>query len=42
MERIALNLKKIKEEDTEKIFKMIEKFDDDDDVKEVYHNLEIT
>lgn len=42
VERIALNLKKIKEEDTEKIFKMIEKFDDDDDVKEVYHNLEIT
>ena len=42
VERIALNLKKIKEENKEKIFKMIEKFDDDDDVKEVYHNLEIT
>ncbi len=41
VERIALNSKKIEEEDAKTILKMIDKFDDDDDVKEVYHNLEI-
>lgn len=41
LERIAVETKKISKENTNTILNMIEKFEDDDDVQEVFHSLEI-
>ena len=40
--RIPLNTIALDEQDAFKILDLIEKFEDDDDVKNVYHNMEIT
>ncbi|MFN2260617.1 MAG: YebC/PmpR family DNA-binding transcriptional regulator [Psychroflexus sp.] len=42
VQRIPLNTTELSLEDTKKIMNLIEKFEDDDDVQNVYHNLEIT
>lgn len=41
LQRIPKDYKKLDKEDTKKIMKMIDTFEDDDDVQNVYHNLEI-
>ncbi len=42
LERIPSNTKKIKTESAKTILKLVELIDDDDDVQDVYHNLELT
>ncbi|GAA4310352.1 YebC/PmpR family DNA-binding transcriptional regulator [Pontixanthobacter gangjinensis] len=42
VQRIPLNTVELPVEDAIKIMNLIEKFEDDDDVQNVYHNLEIT
>ena len=42
VQRIPLNTVELPVEDAKKILNLIEKFEDDDDVQNVYHNLEIT
>ncbi|WP_127845949.1 YebC/PmpR family DNA-binding transcriptional regulator [Psychroflexus aestuariivivens] len=42
VQRIPLNTSELPLEDAKKIMNLIEKFEDDDDVQNVYHNLEIT
>ena len=42
VQRIPLNNVELPVEDAKKILNLIEKFEDDDDVQNVYHNLEIT
>ncbi|WBL25692.1 YebC/PmpR family DNA-binding transcriptional regulator [Zunongwangia sp. HGR-M22] len=42
VQRIPLNTIELPVEDAKKILNLIEKFEDDDDVQNVYHNLEIT
>jgi YebC/PmpR family DNA-binding regulatory protein len=42
LQRIPINTKKLKNEDALKVMKIIEEFEDEDDVQNVYHNLEIT
>lgn len=42
IQRIPLNTVELPVEDAKKILNLIEKFEDDDDVQNVYHNLEIT
>ena len=41
IERVPLETKKISREKASTILSMIEKFEDDDDVQEVFHSLEI-
>lgn len=42
LQRIATNTKKLSNDDALKVVKVIEEFEDEDDVQNVYHNLEIT
>ncbi|MDR5591345.1 YebC/PmpR family DNA-binding transcriptional regulator [Christiangramia sp. SM2212] len=42
VQRIPLNTLTLPVEDAKKILDLVEKFEDDDDVQNVYHNLEIT
>jgi YebC/PmpR family DNA-binding regulatory protein len=42
LQRIPLETKQLKPEAALKVLKIIEDFDDDDDVQNVYHNLELT
>ena len=42
LERIANNIKEVTEEQFKINMKMLERFEDDDDVQNVYHNMEIT
>lgn len=42
VQRIPLNTVELPVEDAQKILNLIEKFEDDEDVQNVYHNLEIT
>lgn len=42
LQRIPLNTKKLDVKDAQKVLKLIEKLEDDDDVQTVYHNLELT
>ena len=42
LERIPNNIKEVTEEQFKINMKMLERFDDDDDVQNVYHNMEIT
>lgn len=42
VQRIPLNTLELPVEDAKKIIDLVEKFEDDDDVQNVYHNLEIT
>lgn len=42
VQRIPLNTIDLPVEDAKKILNLVEKFEDDDDVQNVYHNLEIT
>lgn len=42
LQRIPTNTKKLNNEDALKVMKLIEEFEDEDDVQYVYHNLEIT
>jgi len=42
VQRIPMNTTELPIEDATKIMNLIEKFEDDDDVQNVYHNLEIT
>jgi transcriptional/translational regulatory protein YebC/TACO1 len=41
LQRIPNDYKKLNVEDTKKVMKMIDTFEDEDDVQNVYHNLEI-
>ena len=41
LERLALETKKLREDQANNILNMIEKFEEDDDVQEVFHSLEI-
>jgi len=41
LERLALETKKVKKDQANTILNMIEKFEEDDDVQEVFHSLEI-
>ncbi|MGB8374399.1 MAG: YebC/PmpR family DNA-binding transcriptional regulator [Salegentibacter sp.] len=42
VQRIPLNTVELSVEDAKKILNLVEKFEDDDDVQNVYHNLEIS
>ncbi len=42
LERVPVTAKKLEVEDAMKILRMVEDFEDDDDVQNVYHNLEMT
>ena len=42
VQRIPLNTNQLPVEDAIKILNLIEKFEDDDDVQNVYHTLEVT
>ena len=42
VQRIPMNTLELPVEDAKKILDLVEKFEDDDDVQNVYHNLEIT
>lgn len=42
LQRIPLNTNKLPLEDAKKILELVDKFEDNDDVQNVYHNLEIT
>lgn len=42
IQRIPLNTLELSLEDSQKILELVEKFEEDDDVQNVYHNLEIT
>ncbi len=42
LQRIPINTTELELEDAKKILELIEKFEDDDDVQNVYHTLEIT
>lgn len=42
LQRIPINTKKLSNEDALKVIKAIEEFEDEDDVQNVFHNLEIT
>jgi len=42
LQRIPTNTKKLNNEDAMKVMRTIEEFEDEDDVQNVYHNLEIT
>lgn len=42
VQRIPLNTVELPVEDAKKILDLVEKFEDDDDVQNVYHNMEIT
>lgn len=42
LQRIANNTKEVNEEQFKANMKMLERFEDDDDVQNVYHNMEIT
>ena len=42
VQRIPMNTMELPLEDAKKMMNLIEKFEDDDDVQNVYHNLEIT
>ena len=42
VQRIPLNTLELPVEDAKKILNLVEKFEDDDDVQNVYHNLDIT
>ena len=42
LQRIPNNYKKLDVEDAKKFLRMIDEFEDDDDVQNVYHNLEMT
>ena len=42
VQRIANNTKKLKIEDAKKVLMLIEKLEEDDDVQNVYHNLEFS
>ncbi len=42
VQRIPINTVELPIEDAKKILNLVEKFEDDDDVQNVYHNLEIT
>ena len=42
VQRIPLNTVELPVEDAKKILNLVEKFEDDDDVQNVYHNLDIT
>jgi len=42
LQRIPKDTQVLNLEDSKKIIQMIEKFEDDDDVKSVFHNLEMT
>ena len=42
LQRIPTSTKKLNNEDAMKVMRTIEEFEDEDDVQNVYHNLEIT
>ena len=42
LQRIPLNTVELPVEDAKKILELVEKFEDDDDVQNVYHNLQLT
>jgi YebC/PmpR family DNA-binding regulatory protein len=42
LERIPRDMVKLNDEDTKKVLRVIEVFEDDDDVQKVFHNLEIS
>jgi len=42
LQRVPHETKKLEQEDALKVLKIIEEFEDDDDVQNVYHNLELT
>jgi transcriptional/translational regulatory protein YebC/TACO1 len=42
LQRIPNNTKEVNEEQFKANMKMLERFEDDDDVQNVYHNMEIT
>jgi transcriptional/translational regulatory protein YebC/TACO1 len=42
LQRIPTTTKKLSDEDAFKVLRTIEEFEDEDDVQNVYHNLEIT
>jgi transcriptional/translational regulatory protein YebC/TACO1 len=42
VQRIPMNTVELPVEDAKKILNLVEKFEDDDDVQNVYHNMEIT
>ena len=42
IQRIPLDTKKLDNETSKKVLNMIEKFEEDDDVQQVFHNMEIS
>ena len=42
IQQIPLNTKKLELTDAEEVLKIIDKFEEDDDIQSVFHNLELT